>query len=125
MNQIVALRWTTRILGGAIFSVALLFYFGYGIPLPFLKPEYSAHDNAWLCAFPLIFAGLILGWFFERTGGWLIVAPILCAQAVTLLTEHEFVPHMLVPLAIGLLYLLLARLSPKPQTTVSDQSPTG
>ena len=97
-------RWIPRILGAAILVLFLPFYFGYGNPLPFRSEEYTAHDNAWLCAFPLIFAGMVVGWFSGRWGGAIIVIPILIAQAVTMATQHDFVPHMLVPLAVGILY---------------------
>lgn len=55
-----------RIAGVLIVVVFLPFYFGYGNPLPFLNPDYTAHDNAWLAVFPFVFIGLILGWRYAR-----------------------------------------------------------
>ena len=97
-----------RIAGTAIVIVILFlpFYFGYGNPLPFLKPEYTAHDNAWLTAFPFVFIGIILGWRYPRTGGYMDVLAILAAQTVTYLTGYGLVLHMLVPLGVGVLFVV-------------------
>ncbi|MCB2225099.1 MAG: hypothetical protein KQH53_00360 [Desulfarculaceae bacterium] len=101
------IRWTARILSLAILAFGLPFYFGYGNPLPFLNPAYSLLDNAWLCIFPLMFLGLILGWKYERLGGWLVCAPIAVGMVLGLAMDGELVVHMLVPLAVGVLYLVV------------------
>ena len=107
------LKWTTRILALAILLFGLPFYFGYGNPLPFLNPDYTVWDNTWLTVFPLMFLGLALGWKYEKAGGYLIVIPLMVAFIIGLIVEGELVVHMLVPFAIGLLYLLSGYLQHK------------
>ncbi len=106
MSVLQAIRWGARITATGLFLFALPFYLGYGLPIPFINPDHSAHDNAWLCAFPLILSGLVVGWFYEKVGGYLIVVPIVVAQFVTLWVHGEFIPHMFVPLIIGVMYLI-------------------
>lgn len=103
--------WTARIAGTAIVIVFLPFYFGYGNPLPFLTPGYTAHDNAWLTAFPLVFIGLILGWRYPRIGGAMVVLAVLIGEAVSLLTGHGLVLHMFVPLAVGVIFFVSGRMA--------------
>lgn len=100
--------WIARITGTAIVVLFLPFYFGYGNPLPFLNPEYTAHDNAWLTAFPFIFIGLILGWWYPRIGGYMVVLAILAAQTVTFLTGYGLVVPMVAPLIVGILFIVSA-----------------
>lgn len=113
-------RWIARALGTLLVVAFVPFYLGYGNQLPFLNPDYTAHDNAWLCAFPLIFLGLILGWFKERIGGGLVVAAILFAQLVTLLTQGDIVLHMLVPLAVGLLFIFAGCCHPERESNLQE-----
>ena len=98
--------WIARIAGTAIVILFLPFYFGYGNPLPFLNPEYTAHDNAWLTAFPFIFIGLILGWWYPQTGGYMVVLAIVGAQLVTFIMGYGLVIPMLAPLLVGVLFIV-------------------
>lgn len=97
--------WIARITGIAIVVLSLPFYFGYGNPLPFLNPEYTAHDNAWLTAFPFVFIGLILAWRYPRLGGGMVILAILAAQTVTFSMGYGLVLQMLVPLGVGVLFV--------------------
>ncbi len=101
--------WIARIAGTAIVILFLPFYFGYGNPLPFLNPEYTAHDNAWLTAFPFIFIGLILAWWYPRIGGYMVILAVLVGETVSLLTGHGLVLQMFVPLGVGGLFIVSAR----------------
>lgn len=103
------IRWIARIAGAAIVVFFLPFYFGYGNPLPFLNPDYTAHDNAWLTAFPFVFIGLILAWRYPMVGGYVVVLAILAAQTVTFITGYGLVLYMLVPLVVGVLFIVSAR----------------
>ncbi len=99
-------RWIARSISLAVICFGLPFYFGYGNPLPFINPKYSAWDNMWLSIFPLMFLGLILGWKYEKAGGYLVCVPLTAGLLLGLLMQGELVVHMLIPLAAGLLYLL-------------------
>ena len=102
------LQWIARISGTLIVVFFLPFYFGYGNPFPFLKPEYTLYDNVWLSVFPFVFIGLMLGWRYPRIGGYMVVLAILAAQTVTFLTGYGPVLHMLVPLFVGVLFIVSA-----------------
>lgn len=97
--------WAARISGTLIVVLFLPFYFGYGNPLPFLKPGYTFYDNVWLSAFPFVFIGLILGWRYPRLGGSMVVLAVLAGETVSLLTGHGLVLHMFVPLVVGGLFV--------------------
>ncbi|MCF7845740.1 MAG: hypothetical protein K9L85_00720 [Candidatus Peribacteraceae bacterium] len=101
------LKWSTRILALAAIIFGLPFYFGYGNPLPFINPDYSVWDNVWLSTFPLMFIGLGVGWKYPKVGGYLIVLPIVIASILGLITDGEAAGPMLIPLAIGVLYLVV------------------
>jgi len=101
-------KWTVRIIALIIILFGLPFYFGYGNPLPFAKPEYDIFDNIWLSAFPLIFIGLAIGWKWEKIGGYLIIIPIIIASMVGLIFLKEGLPGpMFVPMFIGISYLII------------------
>jgi hypothetical protein len=99
-------RWIVKILAAALTVFGLLFYFGYGNPLPFVNPAYTLWDNMWMCVFPVMFAGLITGLFFERTGGWIVVVSVGAGLIGGLAVAGEFVWYMLAPFALGILYLI-------------------
>ena len=84
------------------------FYFGYGNPLPFLHPVHSLYYNTWLSVFPLMFIGLALGWKWPKAGGFLITIPIFFGFVVSLFTEGDIPVHMMVPLVVGLMYIIIA-----------------
>ena len=102
------LKWTSRILGTAVLMFGLPFYFGYGNPLPFVNPVHSLYDNTWLSVFPLMFIGLALGWKWPKAGGFLITIPIFFGFVVSLFTEGDIPVHMMVPLVVGLMYIIIA-----------------
>jgi len=101
------LKWTTRIVALATLLFGLPFYFGYGNPLPFLNPEYTAWDNMWLTVFPIMFVGLALGWKYEKIGGFVVTIPVALGLLFGLILEHELVYYMILPLIIGILYLIV------------------
>jgi hypothetical protein len=106
-TQLTIMRWTARIIALAVITFGLPFYFGYGNPLPFLRPDYKLWDNAWLTIFPLMFIGLGLGWKYEKIGGYLVTVPLAAGILLGLIMERELITHMLVPLIPGILYLMV------------------
>lgn len=100
------IRWMIRIFALVIVLFGLPFYFGYGNPIPFTNPSYKLYDNLWLVIFPLMFIGLILGWKNEKIGGFLITIPILIGFTISMLLGQGIAIHMLIPLSIGILYLI-------------------
>lgn len=103
------MRWTARIMALLILLFALPFYFGYGNPLPFASPEYTAGENFGLTIFPLILIGLALGWKYEKLGGYLTLISIVVGLVVSLFAGDDFLPiTILVGLIPGILYLMLA-----------------
>lgn len=107
IRTVKTIRWIARISAVIVVLFGLPFYFGYGNPLPFIDPTYSIIENLWLTVFPLMFIGLVLGWKFEKIGGYLIVAPIIAGLVVNLLIYKELIFHMLISLFIGVLYLTI------------------
>lgn len=101
------IKWIARILALCILLFALPFYFGYGNPLPFAKPDYSLWENVALTMMPLIFIGLALGWKYPKAGGFLTVIPIVIGFTVGLLTEANFSVNLFAPLVPGILYLVV------------------
>ena len=106
MNIKLWARWIARIAGIAIVVLFLPFYLEYGNPLPFLNPDYTVHDNAWLTAFPFVFIGLILAWRYPRIGGYMVVSAILAAQTVTFFVGYGLVVPMMLPLLVGTLFVV-------------------
>lgn len=100
------IKWFTRILALCILIFALPFYFGYGNPLPFAKPDYSLWENVALTMMPLVFIGLALGWKYPKVAGWLIIISIAIGLIVGLLTEANISVNLAVPLIPGILYLI-------------------
>jgi len=100
------IKWTARVLALGILIFALPFYFGYGNPLPFAKPDYSLWENVALAMAPLVFFGLALGWKYPKAGGWLIIISIAIGLIVGLATEANLSINLLVPIIPGILYLV-------------------
>jgi hypothetical protein len=100
------IKWTARSYATVVFVLGSLFYLGYGNPLPFIDPDYSLMENTWLTLFPLILAGLLLGWKWERIGGWLITGPLFLGFMASLMFEHEIPVPLLIPFLAGLLFLV-------------------
>ena len=97
----------SRIAGLAVAFFGLPFYLGYGSPLPFSSPSYTLMDNVWLIVFPFMFVGLIVGLFFQKTGGLLVTVPLLAGLLLGLATGKDLMLQMLLPLAVGILYLAI------------------
>ncbi|MFA5420637.1 MAG: hypothetical protein WC280_01245 [Patescibacteria group bacterium] len=85
----------------------LLFYFGYGSPLPFSNAEYAFFDNLWLTIFPIMFVGLFLGLQYEKIGGYIVSVSISLGFIISLIIGQIPGLHMIVPLVIGLMYLFV------------------
>lgn len=100
------LTWFARIFALCVLLFALPFYFGYGNPLPFAKPDYSLWENVALFMMPLVFIGLATGWKYPKVGGWVIIISIAIGFAVGLLTEANLSINLSVPLIPGILYLM-------------------
>lgn len=95
-----------------VFALVLIvlgvpFYLGYGNPLPFVNPEYSAFENLWLTVFPLSFVGLALGWRFEKLAGYWLVLVLGLGFVVSVFLEGGFPLVMLLPFVVGLMYLVV------------------
>lgn len=101
------LRWFARISALLFLLIGLPFYFGYGNPLPFINPEYNFAENAGLTAVPIIFFGLLLGWRYEKLGGYLVSIPLFLGFVLSLLTKAVFPINMLIVLIPGILYLVV------------------
>ena len=101
------IKWTVRVLSVMVLLFGLPFYFGYGNPLPFINPDYTLWDNMWLVVFPLMFIGLGLGLRYEKLGGYLVVVPVGLGLILGVIIADDFVVHMLVPLTLGVLYLIV------------------
>jgi len=100
------IKWSARILALGILIFALPFYFGYGNPLPWAKPDYSLWENVALAMMPLIFVALALGWKYPKVGGWIIVVSIVIGFLLGLFTEANLSINLAAPLIPGILYLI-------------------
>ncbi|MFA7676325.1 MAG: hypothetical protein WCY28_02890, partial [Candidatus Shapirobacteria bacterium] len=100
------IKWTARILALCILIFALPFYFGYGNPLPFIRPNYSVWENVALFIMPLVFIGLVLGWKYPKFGGWLVVIGVIIGFFVGLLTKANLSVNLAIPIIPGILYLI-------------------
>jgi len=108
------IKWTARISALILLVFGLLFYFGYGNPLPFANPNYSLWENVALAMMPLIFIGLALGWKYEKIGGYLVVVPMAIGFLVGLATAANFSGNMIWPLIPGVLYLVSGYMNNSP-----------
>jgi len=107
-RKIKVIKWAARVMALALLLFSLPFYLGYGNPIPFLNPDYSFLDNLWLMIFPLVFIGLALGWKYEKLGGYIVVVSISIGLIFTVIIDKELIFEMLVPLFIGILFLITA-----------------
>lgn len=101
------LKWVARVLAVATLLFGLPFYFGYGNPLPFIKPDLTLWDNMWLSIFPFMFIGLLIGIFWEKIGGYLVTISVGLGLIIGVFFRGSFVTHMLVPVFIGILFLIV------------------
>lgn len=101
------MKWTARIIAVGVIAFGLPFYFGYGNPLPFINPDYTLWDNMWLTVFPIMFIGLAVGLRLEKAGGYLVTIAVGLGLLMGLIIQGELVIHMFVPLAAGVLYLIV------------------
>jgi len=100
-------KWTTRALALLILLFGLLFYFGYGNPLPFISADYTVFDNLWLSIFPIMFVGLALGWWYEKIAGYLITISLFIGFVGSIILGEGIAWHMLVPFIVGVMYLIV------------------
>jgi len=106
-KKLKTIKWVARIIALLIIIGGLPFYFGYGNPLPFINQEYTLYDNLWLTIFPLMFIGLLLGWKYEKIGGYLIIIPLCVGFIISPIIGEGFSVHMIFPLIAGFLYLIV------------------
>ena len=101
----ITVGWWIRIVGAILFGVGVAFYMGYGNPLPFQNPEYGFWENIWLMVIPIVLAGLLMGVFLPRVGGYIVAVPITLAMLLQFVAEEEMPYPMLIPLMMGMAYL--------------------
>lgn len=101
------MQWITRVFSVGVIAFGIPFYVGYGNLLPFLDPDFTIWDNIWLTIFPIMFIGLVIGLLFEKLGGFLITIPVGLGLMAGLFLYGEVVVYMLVPLAIGIILLVI------------------
>jgi len=100
-------KWIARIFSLLILLIGIPFYCGYGNPLPFASQEYDFYDNLWRAVFPLMFVGLVVGWKYEKIGGYLVVVGILTRFIVSIIIKEGLSLHLTIPFIIGILYLVV------------------
>jgi len=101
------IKWLARIIAVLTLLVGVPLYCAYGNPLPFADSDYTFFDNLWRAVFPLMFVGLVLGWRFEKIGGYLIIVGILTRFIVSIIITEGLSLHMSIPLLVGILYLIV------------------
>jgi hypothetical protein len=106
-NKLKMITWVARIIAVAVIVFGMAFYLGYGNPLPFINPDYDLWDNVWLTIFPVMFIGLAVGLKFEKIGGYLVTVPVGFGLLMGMLMQGELVFYMLVPLIVGITYLIV------------------
>lgn len=105
-KQLTIIKWSARITSLVFLIFGLLFYFGYGNPLPFINPDYTWIENLWLTLVPIVFIGMAVGWFYERLGGYLIIIPLGIGFITGVLAQANMPTAMLVTLIPAILYLI-------------------
>ncbi len=105
-NHLRIVRWIARISAGMIFLFVTPFYVGYGFPMP--NATLSWLENLWLIIIPFFLIGLLLGWKWERVGGFMISIPVLSGFIAALFIREDPSWVMAVPLIPGVLYLISA-----------------
>lgn len=103
MNKI---KWISRVSGTLMFLFFFPFYIGYGNPLPFVNPEYTWIENAWLTLVPIVLIGFLLGWKFPKTGGYMIVSSIVLSLVLGLIARADFSLAVIIFLLPGIGYLV-------------------
>jgi len=106
-EQTKVMVWFARIMSFLILLIGVPFYFGYGNPLPFINPEYTLGENIGLTLTPVILLGLVIGWRYEKLGGYLICIPLLFGFILSLIFKLGFPINMLMALIPGILYLIV------------------
>lgn len=106
IKKLKIIRWSARIISLFLLVFGLLFYFGYGNPLPFTNPAYTWIENIWLTLVPVIFIGLAVGFKYEKVGGWLIVAALSLGLIFGVIGDANFSVNMLIAFIPGILYLV-------------------
>lgn len=118
IKELKIIRWSARIISLLLLVFGLMFYFGYGNPLPFANPDYTWIENVWLSLVPVIFIGLAVGLKYEKVGGWLIVAPLLLGIIFGVIGDANFSANMLVAFVPGILYLIAGYKNSSAQDTI-------
>lgn len=90
-----------------ILAFGIPFYLGYGNPLPFMNDEYSIIDNMWLIVIPLVFIFTLIGLKWRKISGIILIVITTIAQIITLMFEHEVIWVMMIPILLGILYILI------------------
>jgi len=114
-------RWITRIITVFVLAFGLLFYFGYGNPLPFIDASDTAYDTLWKIVFPIMFIGLIIGLWREKIGGYLVTVSLAVGFVVSMIISNGFGWHMLIPFLIGVIFLVIGYNEPKEPTKRSKR----
>lgn len=102
------LKWIARISASIIVLLGIPFYLGYGNPLPFIDTSYAFIDNLWLCLFPIVFIGLVIGWVNEKLGGTLIIFAVLAGVLMLFLFDKQLTMNIILPFIVGILYVVSA-----------------
>jgi general stress protein CsbA len=63
--------------------------------------------NLWLSVFPIMFVGLFVGLRFHKTGGYLVAVPIAFSLILGFFINGSIVTIMFLPLAIGIMNIIL------------------
>ncbi|MBL1419869.1 MAG: hypothetical protein COC24_005100 [Alphaproteobacteria bacterium] len=100
-------KWVGRLLALMMLAFGLMFYFGYGNPLPFIDPEYTWLENAWLTLIPMVFIGLAAGWKYEKLGGFLVIIPLLLGSVFAFIAGEQPPSLFAIVLIPAILYLIV------------------
>lgn len=106
MKNIGIIKWSARISALFILVIWLLFYFWYWNPLPFINPNYTWIENAWLTLFPLVFIWLAIWWKYEKIAWYIIIISVLFWFIAWLVAKASFPINTLIVLLPWVLYLI-------------------
>lgn len=107
VKSVTIIKWTARILALLMLGFGLLFYTGYGNPLPFVNPEYSWIENLWLTLIPITFVGLAVGLKYEKLGGYLVIIALALGGGFAFAAGEHPPSLFVVMLVPAILYLIV------------------